>query len=201
VIEDARQRQRRRQRRIALLALLASLAGIAYVAGGGSGGGTGGVRHTANGPWPRVSAGNGIRVSYPVGWHLYAPPVTSLSYPSDRLLITSYPARTGGSCSPTRAEAALPAAGALIYLFEYDATATPALSRPKATAFASQPRRFTLTDSGNYECWMVPTYLIRFRAAGRLFQAQVALGPHATPRRRAQALRVLDSIRVQTSTR
>jgi hypothetical protein len=43
----------------------------------------------------------------------------------------------------------------------------------------------------------VPGYLMRFTAAGRLFQVQVAFGAHASSRSRAQALRILRDIRVR----
>src|SRR6202035_2047753 len=135
---------------------------------------------------------HGISVNYPATWHLFPPPDTSLSYPFDRLLITSYPATTGGGgCSPRRAEAALPANGVLISLFEYSASSSGILTRPEAAAFPPKPAAFTLPSRAlNYECWTVPTYMIRFRADGRLFQVHIALGPRVSASRRVQALRI-----------
>jgi len=199
VIDDAKRRRDRRRGIIAFLTTVTILAGITYLAGGGSGGRGPGVPQTAGGEVPRASAGNGISLSYPPGWKLYAPPITSISYPLDRLLLTSFPAATGGGCSPTRAENALPPSGALIYVFEYGTARAASLTHdvaaapPKPAAFALNAR-----DLGNYECWGVPTYLIRFRAAGRRFQIHVALGAHVTPARRAQVLRILDSLRFQS---
>ena len=56
------------------------------------------------------------------------------------------------------------------------------------------------SDLANYECSTVPSYLLRFRTAGRLFQAQVAFGTHATHARRAEAQRILASLRAQPLT-
>ena len=65
--------------------------------------------------------------------------------------------------------------------------------------FPPRPEHFTLRRRAlaSYECWRVPTYLIRFRDADRPFQLHVALGPRATPARKAQVLRVLDSLRFE----
>lgn len=196
VIEDARRRQRRR-RRVAIVSLLALAAGLAFIAGGRFGGGTGRVADATGGSFMHASVGFGITVRYPSGWHLYRPPITSVSSPLDRLLITSYRARTGGECSPTRAENALPPNGALVYLFEYSVGAGPVLIRAQSSGFPPRPHHFALGAYAQYECWAIPSYLVRFRAAGRLFQAQIALGLHAGTRTRAQVLRVLDSLRVR----
>jgi hypothetical protein len=111
VIDDARKRQRRRRGRAAAITLAALLAGVAAIVGGGSGGGRGSSLPSAGGAWSSAGVGHGISVSYPSGWHVFGPPLTSLSYPYDRMLLTSYPAATGGDCSPTRAEQALPLHG------------------------------------------------------------------------------------------
>jgi hypothetical protein len=134
----------------------------------------------------------GITFAQPGGWHLTMPPISSLSVPRERLLLTSYRADRGGNCGPDRAERELPADGALVYLMEYRPSA-------KRSAFPPRPAHFRLrrADLGNYECWRVPSYLIRFRDAGRLFQLHVALGPHATAAHRAQVLRILDSLRFE----
>jgi hypothetical protein len=134
-------------------------------------------------------AAAGLAVTQPGGWHLTTPPISSLSYPRERLLMTSYRTSRGGNCGPDRAERDLPAAGALVYLIEYRGA--------KRSAFPQRPAHFSLRRAAlaNYECWRVPSYLIRFRDAGRPFQLHVALGPRATSARRRQALRVLDSLR------
>lgn len=168
-----------------------------------AGGGVGGARHGSHGPSsgsaPSYGVGAGIKVAYPRGWHLIMPPITSLSYPYDRLLLTSYPAARGGDCGPTRAEDALPANGALIYLFEYTTAPGSIFGQPKGMSFPPQSAGITLRRSelANYECSTVPNYLIRFQTAGRLFQAQVAFGTHATHTRRAEALHILASLRAR----
>jgi hypothetical protein len=115
------------------------------------------------------------------------------------MLLTSYPAARGGGCSPTRAEQALPPNGVLIYLFEYSASAGRVLGRPNGMEFPPQSAGFTLKrrDLANYECWTVPGYLMRFTAAGRLFQVHVAFGPGVSGSRRAQALLILRRLRIR----
>lgn len=203
VIEEARRRHRHRRRLGgALIAGTVTGAVVWALLAGGGGGGRHGSPQPLSSSTPSYSVGSGITVRYPRGWHLIAPPITSLAYPYDRLLLTSYPATQGGECGPTRAENALPADGALIYLFEYTTTRGSAFGQPKGMSFPPQSAGIELhrSDLGNYECSTVPTYLIRFSTAGRLFQAQVALGTHATPARRAEALRILTSLRAQPLT-
>jgi hypothetical protein len=144
-------------------------------------------------------ADSAIAVTQPGGWHLTTPPISSLSFPRERLLMTSYRAARGGNCGPDRAERALPAGGALVYLIEYRPSVGDPWRGLERSAFPRRPAHFALRRDalGAYECWRVPSYLIRFRDADRPFQLHVALGPHATNARRAQVLRVLDSLRFQ----
>jgi hypothetical protein len=161
--------------------VVASVAFAAWLAGCGSSG------HAAA-PAPAralATAGHGIAVRLPRGWHLVRSPVTSLSYPHDRLLLTSYPARAGGNCAPDRAEAALPPGGALVFAYEY-----------RGGRFAPRPAQWDFGPALTYECWRVPSHMLRFRAAGRSFQVQVAFGPRATTARRAQVQRILRSLRI-----
>ncbi|MEA2219593.1 MAG: hypothetical protein QOJ35_2219 [Solirubrobacteraceae bacterium] len=148
----------------------------------------------------RTDAGAGIGVRRPRGWHVVAAPVSALSYPSERLLLTSYPTRRGGDCGPDRAERDLPPDGALVYLLEYRPRLGAVWAHLQRRAFPPRPAHFALRrrDLATFECWRVPSYLIRFRAADRPFQLHVALGAGATARRRAQVLRVLDGLRFST---
>ncbi len=59
------------------------------------------------------------RRRHATGWHLTRPPITDVTFPAERLLLTSDPTRGGGNCAPDRAVRDLPPGGALIYLFEY----------------------------------------------------------------------------------
>jgi hypothetical protein len=146
----------------------------------------------------RVHVRGGVSVDRPGGWHLTPPPITAVSVPAERLLLTSYPTRRGGNCGPDRAEHDLPAGGALVYLFEYRSRTQPTWTHLRRRAFPPRPAHFALRarQLGTFECWRVPSYLIRFRAAGRAVPVHVALGRSAGAARRAQVLRVLDSLRV-----
>jgi hypothetical protein len=146
---------------------------------------------------PRSPLAGGVSVTVPRGWHLLPPPVTGLAYPVDRLLLSSYPAARGGNCGPDRAERDLPPDGALIYLMEYRPQVGAVWANYRRSAFPPRPAHFALRqrDLTPAECWTVPSYLIRFRAADRPFQLHVALGPHAAAARRAQVLHALDSLR------
>lgn len=203
VIEEARRRQRRRQLRgfCGALVALGATAGLSWalLATGGSGGARHGSPRLSHSASPSYSVGDGIRVSYPHGWHLMRAPITSLAYPYDRMLLTSYAAVRGGECGPTRAENSLPSGGALVFLSEYSSTPGSVVAEPKGVSFPPQSSGFTLPKSElrNYECSTVPSYIVRFRSAGRLFQAQLAFGERATQARRAEALQILSGLRVQ----
>jgi hypothetical protein len=152
----------------------------------------------------RMPAGAGISVALPRGWQLTMPPITALTVPAERLLLTSYPARRGGNCAPDRAERAVPADGVLVFLFEYRLSRHGHSWRHLRRAdFPPRPARFALRarDLGRFECWRVASHLIRFRAAGRPFQMHVALGADVSAARRAQLLRALDSLRFAAARR
>jgi hypothetical protein len=152
---------------------------------------------TQTGGAARVNLSDAMSTIRLPGWHLTTPRISALSYPAERLLLTSYPARRGGDCGPDSAERELPADGALIYAFEYRRQAGSPWAGLRRADFPSRPAHFALRkhDLGRYECWRVPSYLIRFRAAGRPFQVHVALGAHASSARRAQVLQILDGLR------
>jgi hypothetical protein len=141
----------------------------------------------------------GVAVTRPKGWHVVEPPISSLGEPAERLLLTSYPAERGGNCGPDRALRALPSGGALVYLFEYRPSVGDPWRGLRRRDFPLRPAHFALRRGAlaSYECWRAPTYLIRFRDADRPFQLHVALGKRATAARRAQVLRVLDSLRFE----
>ena len=141
----------------------------------------------------------GVAVTRPKDWHLVQPPISGLVEPAERLLLTSYPAQRGGSCGPDRALRAMPPGGALVYLFEYRPRVGDPWRGLRRRDFPRRPARFALQQSAlaSYECIRAPSYLIRFRDADRPFQLHVVLGPRATAARRAQVLRVLDSLRFE----
>jgi hypothetical protein len=183
-------------RRAALAALLC--AAPSALAGCGASAGPAAQATAAPSPAPRVAVPGGLSLRVPAGWRLRRPPITALSAPTERLLLTSGPAPRGGNCGPDAAESRLPPGGALLYLFEYRSRAGSVWDGLKPSAFPPRPAhaRLRARDLGRYECWRVPSYLLRFRAAGRAFQLHVAFGPRATAARRAEVLRAIDSLRV-----
>jgi hypothetical protein len=148
-------------------------------------------------PARRTHTAAGISVATPRGWQLTRPPITAVTYPAERLLLTSFRTARGGNCAPDRAARDLPADGALVYLFEYRRPRGDPWRGLRRRSFPPRPAHFALrrSDRGNFECWRVPTYLLRFRAADRPFQLHVALGAKAGAARRTQVLRILDSLR------
>lgn len=152
------------------------------------------------------AAGDGITVGVPPGWHLIRERITSTGreritdtgYPVGRLLLTSYPTRRGGRCAPDAAERDLPPDGALVYLLEYRPARGAVWAGLDRGDFPRRPQRFSLRGiEAQAECWRVPTRALTFRDGDRPFQADVAFGAKATPARRAQAVRALDSLQVK----
>lgn len=152
---------------------------------------------TARAAAPRTAVGAGVSVVVPRGWHLLRPPISSLAFPAERLLLTSYPTTSGGNCGPDRAARDLPADGALIYLFEYRPRTGDPWAGLRRRDFPRRPSHFALRrrDLGTSACIGVPSRLISFRTADRPFQLHVALGERAGADRRAQVRRILDSLR------
>ena len=99
------------------------------------------------------------------------------------------------NCDPTSTLAAMPAGGALIFAWEYPRHATGLKS------FPPRPMRFQLGAFGNPECFGARTAIVAFRQAGRFFEINVVLGWRATAATRATALRILDSLVVNTLAR
>jgi hypothetical protein len=144
----------------------------------------------------RTWHGRGVSVRIPQGWHATRARLTPVTWPVQFLAVASYPLprddRGADGCEPKAAVDRLPSAGAFIFGWEYAGTANGPIRKRD---FPPRPRSFRLLHLGRYEC-LNHSYLVRFRAAGRYFQVQVRLGPHASLRTRNLALRVLDSLRV-----
>jgi hypothetical protein len=147
------------------------------------------VAAAVSGGW-HVFAADGIRVRVPPGWDATSAPLTHVTSPSQVLAVASYrlPRSNRGDdgCEPKAALDRLPPGGAFLYGWE---VGDPVVGR---SLFPPRPRHFRLTGFARYEC-MGPSYLLRFRAAGRYFQVHVVLGPRATAATRAAAVRILDS--------
>jgi hypothetical protein len=145
--------------------------------------------------WRMVGAG-GTAWRYPASWSATTAPLTPVTSPRQLLAIASYPlprapARSDG-CRPTEALERLSPRGAFVFVWSYGQLSP----RDLAHDFPGRPRHFRLTRFAHYEC-MGPSYMLRFRDAGRAFQVHVAFGPRATATTRATVLRILDGFRVQ----
>ncbi|HEU0315759.1 MAG TPA: hypothetical protein VFR49_00430 [Solirubrobacteraceae bacterium] len=140
--------------------------------------------------------GAGLSIAVPAGWHL-ALRLTGLAEPVERFTLASFPLRrppdAASSCGPVRAVDAIPAAGALVFVFEYGPHGT------SAGEFPPRPRHFAVPagPARPYECFGLG-WLLRFRVGSRRFQAMIALGRRAGPER-ARLLAALDSLRVDAA--
>ena len=134
---------------------------------------------------------HGISVRYPARWHATAQRLTLVTYPPQIVAVASYPLPRGNGgadgCSPKQALDRLQPAGAFIFGWEF----TQPGSRRKRD-FPPRPKHFRLTHFARYECGG-PSYLLRFRQAGRYFQIHIALGRRASKATRATVLRIVDS--------
>ena len=128
---------------------------------------------------------------YPRGWHATSARLTPVTGPVQVLAVASYllphDDRGADGCEPKEALDRLPPGGAFIFGWEYG-------SARDAGKLPPRPKHFKLDDFAGFEC-LGPSYVLRFREAGRYFQIHVALGPHAGAQTRVTVLRVLDSFR------
>jgi hypothetical protein len=141
---------------------------------------------------------SGLAVAYPSSWHLIRQPLTQVGYPTQRLVVTSFPLRQkrpDRNCAPKTAIEQLPPDGAFLYMFEYRRYA----GRPLLLArFPLRPKHFRLRKKAfvPYECFGL-SYGLYFRDKWRAFQAHVFLGKRATRRTRALLLETLDSLSIR----
>jgi hypothetical protein len=109
------------------------------------------------------------------------------------LAVASYRLPTGytgaNGCQPKEALDRMPPTGAFIFGWEYSQRSARGF---RVRDFPPRPKRFRLTRFSRYECFG-PSYMLRFRESGRVFQIHVFLGPKAGPARRTTVLRILDS--------
>ena len=157
-----------------LVALLASL----FVLSGGN--------------WHTFRA-HGISVRYPPNWFATARDLTPVTAPAQILAVATFrlPGGSGGAdgCEPKEALDRMPPGGAFIFGWEYGAG-----SGVRKSDFPLRPKHFRLKTYARYEC-LGPSFMLRFRQAGRFFQIHVALGRRASTATRVTVLRVLDSFR------
>jgi hypothetical protein len=109
--------------------------------------------------------------------------------PIQRLAVASFPldgAPPARGCSPAATVARMPAGGALIAVLEYEGTAGAGFPARRVPVALGPPRR--------YECFGRST-MVRFRVAGRAFQAHIWFGARASAATRRAAAAVLDGLR------
>jgi hypothetical protein len=137
-------------------------------------------------------AARGLRLAHPSPWRVYARRLTQAVSSRDQLALGTFPLRQrrpDRGCSPVTAQRARRAGDGFVFLFEYEGLTPRQLAR-----FPRRPERLQLprSSNANFECFGA-SRVVRFRDGGRAFQAHV-YGP---PRRRREALAILDSLRVR----
>jgi hypothetical protein len=132
----------------------------------------------------------------PAGWHEIGRPISGVTYPRQLLAAATYPVsftRPPRGCWPHAALNQMPADGALLQIVEY-APISPTGKPLRVPRLPRRPGRFSYADAtyGRFEC-AGPSYKFDYRQAGHALQAQVWLGLGTVdPRRRSEALRILD---------
>ncbi|MGH2681608.1 MAG: hypothetical protein ACRDIX_00050 [Actinomycetota bacterium] len=132
---------------------------------------------------------DGLSIRIPAAWTFHQDP-SGPAEPRTVFAVGSWPFPTGGECAPQVAQEELPNDGTLFWLIEY--------RDRQGVEFPDRPEFFELDPAtlANYECSVVPSYLIRFRDAGRAFQVHVAFGPEASESLGPEVLRALESLEV-----
>jgi hypothetical protein len=135
---------------------------------------------------------DGLAVTIPAGWTYHEDP-SGPDDPKTLIAFGSWTFEEGGDCAPTAAQAALPPAGALVWVMEY-------LGQPDLVAdIGPRPGSFRFDEEtlATYECSLVPSYMFRFRGPdGRAFQAHVALGSAITDETRRRVQLAVGSIEI-----
>jgi hypothetical protein len=150
------------------------------------------VRISGDDALPFDDRARGLHLVHPSAWRVYPRALTQAISAGNQLALGAFPLnqrRPDPNCSPVTAQRARSTSDGLLFVFEYDG-----LNRRQRARFPGRPPRLRLPRSsyGNYEC-LGASWMVRFRDGGRVFQAHV-YGP---PRRRREALAILDSLRVR----
>jgi hypothetical protein len=184
-----------RARRAVAAAVVAGVATVAWAAVVAPGSAEQRVRRASD--HARVTLGAGLSIRLPGGWHLISRRLTDVASPVQRLAVTSFvlPRRPPvDGCDPMMAVRRMPDNGAFLFIWEY-AGATR-FSRHAAMRFSQRPARFRLGFVSYGSPGVTTMAGAMFREHGRVFQVQLYLGAHATRRRRAALLAMLDSLAV-----
>jgi hypothetical protein len=150
------------------------------------------VRISGDDAIPLDDRARGLRLVHPSAWRVYPEQLTQAVSARNQVALGTFPLRQrrpDRNCSPVTAQRARRTGDGLLFLFEYEG-----LNRRQLARLPRRPARLRLPRSsfGNYEC-LGASWVVRFRDGGRAFQAHV-YGP---PRRRREALAILDSLRVR----
>ncbi|MDX6679932.1 MAG: hypothetical protein QOE31_3984 [Solirubrobacteraceae bacterium] len=149
------------------------------------------VRIDGDDALPYDSGARGLSLVHPSAWSVYPGALTQAISARNQIALGTFALRQrrpDANCSPVTAQRARRASDGFVFLFEYEGLNPRQLAR-----FPRRPRRLRLPrQAAAFECFG-DSRLVRFRDAGRAFQAHV-YGP---PRRRREALAILDSLRVR----
>jgi len=142
----------------------------------------------------RVHVPGRLSVQDPVGWHVLHGWLSPVVDPAPMLSFASFPARLSRhACAcgfPNVVD--FPRDGAFVFVWEY---LNP--SRRMLAQTPGRPARFLVAAGrGVRRTCDGPTDTFVFKAAGRVFQVEVYLGPAARPELRGQAAEMFDSLRV-----
>jgi hypothetical protein len=143
-----------------------------------------------------LASSHGIGVTLPHGWHETTRPLTSVTYPVQRLSFASFPLAQSGSdgdCAPFTALRRMPANGVLVQVIE--STRPSPFGPIPMKDFPVRPHSFRLGRLEPRECGGTG-YRIDFRDHRRFFQLDISVGPRLGGAGRATLLRVLNSLRV-----
>jgi hypothetical protein len=139
----------------------------------------------------------------PPGWREIERPISGVIYPRQVLAAATYPiafTRPPRGCWPHAALNQMPAAGVLLQIIEYAATA-PTGKPIRVPHLPPRPHRFSYADAtyAPFEC-AGPSYKFAYEQAGHALQAQVWMKPPTVgPQRRAEALRILNHFKLPAS--
>jgi hypothetical protein len=133
---------------------------------------------------------DGLSIRIPEPWTFHQDP-SGPDDPRTLFAVGSWTFTVGGECAPVAAQEELPVDGTLFWLIEYVDVADP-------SEFPARPEHFELDEDtyAQFECSLVPSYLIRFQDKGRYFQAHVAFGPEAPESLGPEVLSALESLEV-----
>jgi hypothetical protein len=142
-----------------------------------------------------IASSHGVSVTLPRGWHETTRPLTSVTYPVQRLAFASFPLTqrsSDGDCVPMTALRRMPAGGVLVQVIE--STRPSPFGPISAREFPPRPRAFRLGQLADHECGG-RGYQIDFRERNRYFQLDISVGPRF--HLRASLLHVLSTLRIR----